>query len=169
MHINIKNFLNNLSFDTLRETSPTNDNFEHYFLAIRNEFLNKNDQNIEVLQFLSDYSKKFPLHNLSQASLDYINDNNYTIIYIDTLNKKDKFYVQESDFVINNAHNIISKKFFNEYCDTKGLVGNMAQEYFSIANIIRKATMSVIASKIKEHEVEKKVVDKINHFKKMFK
>ncbi len=168
MHPHVKKFLEEITFTVLIERSPTHEHFEHYFFAIQKEFLNENDKNKEVFDFLSSYETKFPLKNLSNQSLDYLNQGNYHVIHIQTLDTRETFYPQNAEFVQKNAKNIIAKKMYNEYVDTTGLVFNKVEALSSMAQLVGKASFHLMKDKLRENEIDKKIDNKVQKIKKFF-
>lgn len=126
----IEFFLKNASqYLVLHESSPTKNNLEHYFISIM-----KLDINDDLLnQAILNYKNEYPLIDISQKSIKYIKskENNYHFIFIDTLDKNDRFFLQKDEFLRKNIHNILSIRILGKAVNLSSYLDDHANKYIS--------------------------------------
>ena len=122
----IKGFLLSFPYEVLHEHDNKNNNIEHFFVGI-----DKADIKSSIVKkYIETYREKFPIQNLSKASMKYFaeNDSNYYIL-IDSLDKNDVFYKQKAKCVENNAANILAIKWIGEPIDMSAHLIYNAEKY----------------------------------------
>jgi len=156
IYSSVELFLNNSSqYLLLHESSPTNPNIEHYFISVT--ILDIKDNALKG--FIDEYQKKYPLIGLSDKSNKYIKnkEGRYYFLFLDTLDKSDRFFTQKEDFLKKNISNILSIRMLGKAVDLSTYVDTQAEKYFSqfldisqsVAQIMKKEVKSGMQSGLK--------------------
>lgn len=185
-NIEIKDFLGYFPYQVMHEKSKKFPRFEHFFCVIQDEHL----KNPIVKQYIIEYTKKYPLLDLSEKSMEYMIEHKGVLhfVSIDSLDTKDNFYLHNKALVEDNANNILSMRMINEPADLAKHLSTKWDNYFSQfkelsmgAGLIAK---DVLADKIqkgktlyeekspeihrKANEIKSSLANKFNAFKKKF-
>lgn len=122
----IKSFLLDFPYEVLHERDVINNDIEHFFVGI-----DKADIKSSIVKrYIEVYNSKFPIQNLSKASMQYFkeNDTNYYLL-IDSLSKSDFFYKQKAKCVESNSANILAIKWTGEPVDVSTHLIYNAEKY----------------------------------------
>lgn len=124
----IKGFLLNFPYEVLHENDVKINNIEHFFVGIEKVDIKSSI----VKNYIEVYRDKFPIENLSKASMRYFeeNDSHYYIL-IDSLDKNDIFYKQKAKCVENNSANILAIKWIGEPIDMSAHLIYNAEKYMT--------------------------------------
>jgi hypothetical protein len=144
----IEKFLKNASqYLVLHESSPSNPKLEHYFISVT--FLDIKDDLLN--KFIIDYKNQYPLLDISEASKNYIDkkQENYHFLFIDTLDKNDRFFSQKDNFLRGNIDNILSLRMLGKVVDPSKYIDDQAKKYFSQISDISQSVADVIQREIK--------------------
>jgi hypothetical protein len=152
---------NSNQYWVLHESSPSNPNLEHYFISITVlDIKNKQGEEDKILkQYILNYQNKYPLVDIAEKSHNYIakEKNNYFFLFIDTLDKKDRFFLQKEEFLKNNIGNILSLRMLGKAVNLSGYIDNQAQKYLSqfadisqtVAGVLKKEAKTGIDNGLK--------------------
>lgn len=141
----IKSFLLDFPYEIMHEQSKTDKTVEHFFVGI-----DKTDvKNNTIKQYLIAHTKHYPLNDISNASMNFLqkNDNCYYVL-IDSLSKIDPFYKQKLKFVQNNAANILSIKWTGQPVDISSHLIYNADKYMDEFKDISIFVASMAKNKI---------------------
>lgn len=152
----VEKFLKNSSdYLVLHESSPTNPNLEHYFISIT--VLDIKDELLK--QYILNYQSKYPLVDISEKSRNYIKkkENNYFFLFVDTLDKTDRFFSQKEVFLKNNIDNILSMRMLGKAVNLSGYIDDQAKKYISqfadvsqtVAGVLKKEAKTGINNGLK--------------------
>ncbi len=139
----------------LHESSSTNPNTEHYFISVTARDIKDNI----VKAFIEDYQKKYPLIDLSEKSHRYIKnqEGRYYFLFLDSLDKKDRFFSQKEEFIKKNKDNILSLRMLGKAINLETYIDTQAEKYLSqflglsssVAQVIKKEMKSGITNGLK--------------------
>lgn len=125
----LKEFLFVFNYEVMHEASVKNPNNEYFFAIISKKHIKKP----EVHDFFAHYTSKYPVQDLSRASMEYKSEieDKFYFVGIDTLNRNDVFYSQKKKFVEENANNIVCINMINEPADAPKHFSHNMENYVS--------------------------------------
>lgn len=123
----IKEFLSVFPYEIMHEENILNTNEEIFFCAIQKSHIKNNT----VIEFFNKINNEFPLSKLSKSSQNYLADikEDFLFIFVDSINKKSSTYEHNKKFIINNANNILSIKYFGEIADLDSHINSEFNKY----------------------------------------
>lgn len=182
----IKEFLGYFPYQVMHEKSKKFPRFEHFFCVIQDEHLH----NPIVKQYIVNYTKKYPLEDLSEKSMEYMKEHKNILhfVAVDSLDTTDINYLHNKTLIEENANNILSMRIINEPADLAKHLSTKWDNYFSQfkdlgmgAGLIAK---DLLVDKIqkgkslyeekspeiqrKANEIKSSLTNKFNAFKKRF-
>lgn len=108
-------------------------------------------QHASVKDFLNRYQQKFPLLDISTVSQKYIEKNKekFYFVFLDTLDKKDVFFLEKEKHLKQSAGNILSIRMFGKPINLTSYVSSQTEKYFTQFKNISESIAIVAKDEIK--------------------
>ncbi len=164
--LELNRFFNTFRCRLLQETSNSNKNKQHFFIAIDvSRYL---EGNSAIIKYVKAHQDKYPLNDLSPESVVYIReDKDFEYLWVGTMMKDEPLFIKRMNYLKTNLNNHLSILWVGDPYDKEShLINQMEVRVEQIKNVA-SGIKNEIKGKIKQNAPVLK--DKLKSIKTLIK